>query len=568
MFKQYFSIIESYFALGANSKTCLTNLFVSALLRSITILTLPYFAAEIIKYTTAGDFPGAYINVALLAICFIIYNFAHHYNFVSYSRNSEYVHNALQRQILDKVSSLDAAFSKDISSSFITNTAFNDVYNVMRTADFIFDAAGHSVSIIVALVIITFVNPLVGGFAILLNLFALYLGVKAQAKRNFYLSKQRDSQDQIVSLMGQVVDGGKEIKSFNMDTQLNDYLATYEKSWEHAYFKKRKCNDRFFVLVPTVLGFGKILVYAAFIFLIFRGQAELATLVLVIGYFEDIQSKNDKLFSIFDELSRMSVRIDRLHKILGYKTRHMLTFGTDQTDKIKGRIRFEDVTFTYEKQETLKNASFDIPPKTLVAVVGKSGSGKSTIFRILLRLFKIKSGKVYIDNTEINDFSKEVYSSNVSIVTQKPFIFDMSIRENLNLVDTNSARQIAACKKVGLHDFIMSLPKGYDTKLVQDADNLSSGQKQLLAFARTLLSKSEILLFDEVTSNLDIATTKHVIDLIRSLKHEHTILMITHKPQLMKLADRILVVHDGHIVGSGTHQELIDHNEHYQRLQK
>lgn len=161
-----------------------------------------------------------------------------------------------------------------------------------------------------------------------------------------------------------------------------------------------------------------------------------------------------------------------------------------------------------------------------------------------------------------------MYSSNVSIVTQKPFIFDMSIKENLSLVDSNHDNQIEACKRARIHDYIMSLKDGYNTKLVRDAENISSGQKQLIALARTLLSKSEVLLFDEVTSSLDMNTSKEVMKILDDLKKDHTILMITHKPALMKMADDIIVVDHGVIVGRGSHAELMKKNKYYQALQK
>ncbi|MBO7699369.1 ABC transporter ATP-binding protein, partial [Candidatus Saccharibacteria bacterium] len=187
--------------------------------------------------------------------------------------------------------------------------------------------------------------------------------------------------------------------------------------------------------------------------------------------------------------------------------------------------------------------------------------------RLLLRLYKPTRGKITIDGKNIKDYNKEVYATNVSIVTQKPFVFDLSIRENLNMVDRNIERQIDACKKAGIHDFIMSLEKGYDTVLVQDGANLSAGHKQLLSLARTLLSKSEVLLFDEVTSTLDSDTTKQVISVLKLLKKDHTVLVVTHKPEVMRAMDELIVLDEGRMVGRGTHQNLL-HNKFYQLLQK
>ena len=144
----------------------------------------------------------------------------------------------------------------------------------------------------------------------------------------------------------------------------------------------------------------------------------------------------------------------------------------------------------------------------------------------------------------------------------------MTIHENLSLVDGNREHQIAVCKKAGVHDDIMKLPKGYDTVLERDGNNLSAGQKQLLSLARILLSKSEVLLFDEVTSSLDSFTTNKVMTVLEKLKKDHTVIMITHKPELMRLADQIIVIDKGKVVGRGKHRELLKDNKVYQSLQK
>ena len=189
------------------------------------------------------------------------------------------------------------------------------------------------------------------------------------------------------------------------------------------------------------------------------------------------------------------------------------------------------------------------------------------MFNLLLRLYKPTEGNIKIDNINIYDFSKEIYSHNVSIVNQKPFIFNTSIRKNLDFVDTNISNQIEACKKAGIHDFIQTLPNGYNTILRENGSNISGGQKQMISIARTILSDAEILLLDDITTALDPDTAKLVPKLIKDLKVDHTVIMITKKPDLMKEADRIVVLDNGKINDIGTHEQLIKRNEIYQILQ-
>ena len=568
MIKQYYLIVKKYFSLGANSKKCLFHLFFSAFLRSSSFLLIPFTAAKIVEYATINDYKMAGIYAIVFLGSSLFYVLCHHYNYVAYEKNSIFTHNKLQQLIMDKVTTYDENFSKTISTPYIVNTAFNDVGKIMQIPDEAFDAITELITIIIALFILAKVNIYIGLITLLLNIISMYALGKNMEKKNYYLAGQRKYQDSISGLMGQVLDGNKEIKSFNMKEDIHGYLENYKKQWRKNYFKKRRYNDNIFVLVPTILGFGKILIYLVLIYLILQGKYEVATLVLVIGYYENVESKFHKFYDCLDSISANSTRVDRAYNVLNYKTKNMLEFGNNQTDDILGEVEFKNVSFTYEKQEVMKDVSFKIPSKSFTAIVGKSGSGKSTIFRLLLRLYKANKGEILLDNENIYKYSKEIYSSNVSIVTQKPFIFDMSIRENLSLVDPNKEHQIEACRRAGVHDFIMSLPDGYNTKLVSDAENISTGQKQLIALARTLLSKSEVLLFDEVTSALDMNTSKQIINILKDLKKDHTILMITHKPQLMKMADEIIVIDHGRLVGKGTHKELIDNNKYYQILQK
>lgn len=568
MIKRYYLILQKFFSLKAHDNRLVFHLFFSALLRSISLLLISVAAAKVVEFATIKDYQTTFLYATIFLIVSFIYVLCHHYNYIAYKNNSIFTHNKLQELILSKVTSYDENFTKNMSTSYIVNTAFNDVGKVMQVPDQSFDAITGVVNIAIALIILISVNVYIGILALILYIISMYALDKNMKKKNYYLSRQRKHQDNISSLMGQVLDGNKEIKAFNMSDNLNTYLKNYKKLWKKDYLKKRKYNDNFYVLVPTILGFGKIVIYLILIYLILNGRYDVATLVLVVGYYENIENEFERLSDKLDNVSSFSIMLDRIYKILNYKTNNMLSFGDNDNDYIKGKINFKNVSFTYEKQVVLKNVSFEIKPQSFTAIVGKSGSGKSTIFRLLLRLYKADKGTILLDDESIYDYTREVYSSNVSIVTQKPFIFDMSIRENFNLVDSNHSHQIEACKRVGIHDYIMSLKDGYNTKLVADAENISNGQKQLIALARTLLSKSEVLLFDEVTSSLDINTSKHVMEILKDLKRDHTILMITHKPSLMKLADDIIVIDHGRLVGRGSHKTLLKDNTFYKLLQK
>ena len=565
---RYFKIYKKYLKLHANDKKLLFALFFSAFLRSTTVLGIPIFASKIVEYATIQDFNNAFLNVFYLSINYLIYNIVYHWNYVAYRNNSNYVYTKLQENVIESVVKYDENFTKKVSKSYLINTVANDTFEVCMFDDRMVDAVTHFISLIISLIILLNYNIYIGIIVLLFNILYLYLLDKGQKKRDYYLNGQRKQQDKIVEMFTQILDGNKEIKSFSMSDKLNDYLNLYKKEWRKQYFLKRKYWDINECILPILIIVAKITSYVIVIFEILKGNMNVGMLILVVGYIDRIETENTEFFKRINKMSASSVRIDRLYNVMYYNNKNMLSFGNNITDDIFGNVSFENVSFTYENKLILNNISFDIHANSLTAIVGKSGSGKSTIFRLLLRLYKLDKGNIYIDGINIYEYSNKIYSCNVSITTQKPFIFNMSIKENLSLIDSNHEHQVEACKRVGIHNFIMSLPKGYNTILKEDAVDISGGQKQLIALARTLLSKSEILLFDEVTASLDPNTAKHVMNVLKNLKKDHTVIMITHKPKLMKMADNILVIDHGKIVGNGKHKELIKNNKYYKLLQK
>lgn len=565
---RYIKICKKYFSLGANDKKYLRNLFLSATLRSFLVLLIPICSSSLVDYATIGNFKAAFIALLFLLLNYVIYTLAYRWNYVAYSINTNYVYITLRQKIVQKITTYDENFSKKISRTFLINTVADDTYDVCMFADRLFDAITHFLAVAFTIGILLFSNFYIGLLTLLLTILYLFLLSYAQKRKDYYLTEQRKAQDKIVGMYAEALEGSKEIQSNDMQEKLDQYLEVHKKSWTRAYFRKRKYYDFCKTLLPIIHFLTKIGIYLLCLYFIFKGEATVGFLVLVVKYVDRIASESKTFFEKINKICNSSIRIDRIDRILHYKNKNILTFGHNENDEIFGDIDFEKVSFTYENNLILDGVSFHIDHHSMTAIVGKSGSGKSTIFRLLLRLYKLDKGMITIDGTSIYEYSKDVYARNVSIVTQKPFIFNMSIEENLSLVDSNHKNQIEACKRVGIHDFIMTLPKKYKTILKEDATDISGGQKQLIALARTLLSKAEILLFDEVTSSLDPNTTKQVIKVLKNLKKDHTVIMITHKPKLMKMADHIIVVANKKIAGVGTHKHLLQNNKYYQSLQK
>ncbi|MBQ9029358.1 ABC transporter ATP-binding protein [Candidatus Saccharibacteria bacterium] len=585
MFTYYYRIIKHFFSLKCTSPKWLIHLFVSATMRISAFLLIPFTASLIVDNLANENYARAYWSLALFFLSSILYLLCRHYNYWAYYKTANDIHNRLQCRILEKLVTFDPSFTTTISRSELIATAFNDVDKARQFPDFLIDYFANIISTILSAAILCFVDWRIGLIAAGLLLISLISFIRHTKLRDHYLTTQHEHVDEITGLYTQIIDGYKEVQTLNLKDKLKTELEQEKILWRKYHKKQRFHRDFAVGFTPIILGSGRILLYLIAAGLILNGEYNVSLLVLILGYYEDIIGSFDEMSETIDNISRTSVAIERLRRLLNYKTPHMLEFGSNQTDDITGLVEFKNVSFKYEeppkfapdgtrlthplkKAPSLKNISFTAKPGKITAIVGKSGSGKSTIFRLLLRLYKTKRGEILLDDTNIYDFTKNVYSTNVSIVTQKPFVFDMTIRENLSLVDSNKSNQIKACKLAGIHEDIMKLEKGYDTKLIADGSNLSAGEKQLLSLARTLLSRSEVLLFDEVTSSLDTSSTARIIKVLKELKKNHTIIMITHKPELMNLADKVLVIDNGRLVAEGSPKALLKRSAIFRSLQK
>jgi ATP-binding cassette subfamily B protein len=235
----------------------------------------------------------------------------------------------------------------------------------------------------------------------------------------------------------------------------------------------------------------------------------------------------------------------------------------------EGIIRFKDVTFHYPKEsDVLKDFNVEFRPNMKIAIVGSSGGGKTTIFNLLTRLFDPIKGKITIDGVNISSLTETSLRNNISIIRQDPFIFNKTILENFLIIDDSLTLEEIRhyCKLASIDDYIMTLPKKYNTLLGEGGVNLSGGQKQRLAIARTLVKKSKIILFDEATSALDNETQDIVKDTITHLVPDHTILIIAHRLETIIDADIIYVIDNGKVVDAGTHKQLLKRCKYYKKL--
>lgn len=287
-------------------------------------------------------------------------------------------------------------------------------------------------------------------------------------------------------------------------------------------------------------------------------------------YSTRILSLMENFSSLRSSLKEYELAVERIIEFENDDIYPKDVFGKKHLSHIKGDINFDDITFSYDsdKNKVLNKFSLNIKPKTTVALIGPSGSGKSTILNLITKSYLPENGIITIDDVDIRDLDEATFKDAISIVSQSPYIFNMSIKDNLLLVNPNASLEEIdrVCKQACLYDYINSLPDKYDTVIGEGGVNLSGGQKQRLAIARTLLKNSPILLFDEATSALDNQTQSEIKSTLDNLKNEYTIIIVAHRLSTIQDCDTIHVIEDGKVISSGTHKELLESSETYRNL--
>ena len=388
----------------------------------------------------------------------------------------------------------------------------------------------------------------------IVNSIIIFIINKKMINKRFEIDKnKRKFSEKKTSLISELVRGIRDIKVLNISDSFEKMLDEQLIIDNNYNYAMASVNRK----LSYLTAFTQYLF--SFLFIIF-GIILCKNNLLEISGFLIIYNYRNKAFNSLSFITKINESLKDFKKE---------KFGKKMIKNAEGHFKFENVNFSYNGEEKIiKDLSFEIKPNETVAFVGKSGTGKTTIFSLLDKLYTIDSGNIYIDNININDLDRDSIRNNISIITQNPYIFNFSIRENLRLVRPNMTDEemIEACRMACIDDYINKLPQKYDTILGEGGIILSGGQKQRLAIARALLKKTEIILFDEATSSLDNETQQKIQTAIKNMQGEYTILIIAHRLSTVINSDRIIVIDDGHVIAEGTNDELINDNEFYKNL--
>ena len=461
-------------------------------------------------------------------------------------------------------------FDKTNSGVFISRVN-SDANELSTFYNSLVDCIADVISNFGFVVYIAFVNIWVALF-IVVELVLVYILENSRIKIWFKNRKiWKEANEKVVGGYSEIIRGIRDIKTLNLKDAAINKVSKYQ---DEAILLSKKIdyeNDnwrRFKQIVCAVFEFLFILMCVLFIK---YGLLAPATFFIVYVYFGRAVGLINYIVNIKQHLTDGELAAERVLEILDSEKFSKEQFGSKTIENLKGSIEFKNVTFTYNNDEKLfKKLNLKISPNQMVGIVGKSGQGKSTILNLIGKLYDISDGEILIDDVNIAELSESALRDNVSIVMQTPYIFNMSIMDNMLLVNTKATKKqiYNACKKAQIHDFIFALPKKYDSLVGENGVVLSGGQRQRLAIARALLKNSKIILFDEATSALDNESQGKIKEVMDSLKYDHTLIVVAHRLSTVVDCDKILVLDNNKIIAEGTHKQLIKSCNVYKELYK
>ena len=531
-------------------------------------ILIPMIDAKIIIELTANHFERLIFMAICLTVNEVLYDL---FDFLSRRLSVVVYHHTLEILGMD----LGKNILKLENNSLDEHGSGAFIQRMTGDTDKLADVFNHLVSMFSSLVkyigiliAIFIVNKIVFLFTLII-LIIRYLIERARTNRRKKDDEMsRKAKDSVSSFVGELVRGARDIKMLNSE---NDFMK--EMNYRIKDFNEKRIrmqniswNYRVFGYWFTDISFLLLIILLAF--LIKDKVISISIAMVLYNYVGNVGGSTYLLGDLLEYIKDFNLSCERVREVIDGDKFKKEQFGEKHLDKVEGHFTFEHVFFKYKEKEVLKNLTFEVKPNETVAFVGKSGAGKTTIFNLLCKMYDVNQGKITIDGVNISELDKDSIRGNITIISQNPYIFNMSIRDNLKLVKNNLSDEemYNACKIACLDDFIQELPNGYDTIIGEGGVNLSGGQKQRLAIARALVQKTEIILFDEATSALDNETQEKIQRAIENMKNEYTILIIAHRLSTIIHADRILYLEDGKIIAQGTHHELLKNCPSYQKL--
>lgn len=488
----------------------------------------------------------------------------------------------IRNKLFDKISNLSIRFYDKSNTGDLLSRFTNDIENITMFLNSAFIQSLSAIFMLVGLCIMMWNEDtshiIINGFTVQKPLFWTILifgiiaivassGILKNAQK--YVSKQQQKLGQLNGYVDEILSGQKEIISNNLQLEAIKKFEEYNQDFKDNAFKGQIYSG---LLMPIMMGIG----FIALGFIVFIGSdlviQTIFSVGLLIAFIQYSQSFFQNFSSAVSEYNMIELGMSGANRVQEIFDEQEEVVNQDNPlilQNPNSPIIFKNVNFEYDKNKPiLKDINFTVQPGQMVALVGPTGSGKTTIMNLLNRFYDVTSGEIIIDGHNIKEYDIDNLRRNIGLVLQDSILFKGTVRENVRFgkPDATDEEVVNACKISNIHDYIMTLEHGYDTEISDSSSTFSTGQKQLLSIARTIITNPSILVLDEATSNVDTITESKIQKAMDNVISGRTSFVIAHRLKTILKADKILVINDGHIIESGNHKELMKLNGFYAEL--
>lgn len=508
------------------------------------------------------------INYAFIAKWLIIYFFRGFLWQVTAYGSNHYITNGVQAAIQDLRSDLSAKLNR-LPVSYVDGQSFGDLLGRLTSdVESVSNALQQSIlqminailSIILVIVMMMILNPMLGLIVIVSLPISYWVAQTIVKKSQPYFKDQARILGQLNGYVQENLSGFNVIKLYGREEHAREDFQAITQELSQVGFKAGFISSLMMPLVSVVSHITYLLLAYFGSKLVMAGALTIGNLQAFVQYVWQVNQPIQTITQLSGPLQGAKAALDRIFELLdaeeAYDTSDDLAL--DQT--LTGQVSFENVSFAYKADRPLiKNFNVEVQPGQMVAIVGPTGAGKTTMINLLMRFYDVTSGAIKVDGIDIRDLPRRGYRQQFGMVLQDAWLYEATIRENLRFgnLDASDDQIVAAAKAANVDHFIRTLPGGYDMVMNQESSNISLGQKQLLTIARALLSDPKILILDEATSSVDTRLEHLIQKAMKRLMQGRTSFVIAHRLSTIQEADKILVMKEGQIIEQGTHDSLL-----------
>ena len=470
----------------------------------------------------------------------------------------------IRRDTLNHLEKLPLSYFDKNDIGNIISTLTNDLDKISECLEEVITTIINSIITVIGVTIIMFYMNVILSIIVILSVPLFFLIIlKMSKKMNYYFDSLQNSLGNLTSSTEEIASNIKQIKSINKESYFIDKFNNINKIYRDYAIKSSVYSYLILPINLIINNLSNILIIGVGSILVVNKSITIGKIVSFLSYATMFRNPINDISTLVATVGEAIAGFKRINNILNQKIEDNGLI----VPSIKGNIEFKNVYFKYDQKNILNNINIKLKENENLAIVGETGSGKTTIINLIEKFYKINKGQILIDNVDINEIDKNELRKNIGLVLQDAYFFKDTIMNNIKCgIDITDEEVIHICEDINANKFIEKLPNGYYTIIDNNANNLSNGEKQLLSIVRCLIKNPKIVILDEATSEVDIKTEKDIYEGIKKILKNRTSIVIAHRLSTIKNFDKILVLKTGKIKETGSHRELIDKKSLYYNM--